>query len=121
MNCNNNIVICDRYLFDFVVDQAKNMGQRSSGMEYIFQLPIIRLFPVPDVLFILDVKPEIGQKRKQDGTSVEYLEERWELYHYLKDLPYATIIDANSPFEVVTRQVTEYTMNYLKQQGVINA
>ncbi len=115
-----NVVICDRYLFDFMVDQAVNMGKRIKGLEHIFQFALTRLFPLPDMLFILDVEPERGHSRKHDGTSVEYLVERRELYHYFKKLPYATLIDANKPFEVVASQITEHIKNLLQKRGEIH-
>lgn len=117
---NHQVLICDRYLYDFIVDQAVNMGKKIKGLEHIFQLTITRLFPLPDMLFILDVEPERGHNRKRDGTSIEYLEERRELYRYFKGLPYAVIIDANKPFEAVASQIHEHTRTFMKKRGVIN-
>lgn len=117
---NSQVVICDRYLFDFIVDQAVNMGKKIRGLEHIFQLTLTRLFPLPDMLFILDVEPERGHNRKHDGTSVEYLEERRELYRYFKTLPYAVFIDANKPLETVASQIHEHTRTFMKKRGVIH-
>ncbi|TLD43530.1 MAG: Glycosyl transferase, group 1 [Candidatus Jettenia ecosi] len=116
----NTVVICDRYLFDFMVDQAVNMGKKAEGLKHIFRLVLTRLFPLPDLLFILDVEPEKGYQRKQDGTRLEYLMERHELYRYYRHLPNATLIDANNSFDMVAHQITKHTMTFLKEQGVIN-
>lgn len=116
----SNIVICDRYIFDFMVDQAVNMGKRLEGLKYMFRLAFLRIFPRPDLLFILDVDPAVGSQRKQDGTSVEYLSERQKLYYYYKDLPNARVIDANNTFESVTRQITEHTATFLRENGLFN-
>jgi dTMP kinase len=117
---NSQVLICDRYLYDFIVDQAVNMGKKIKGLEHIFQLTLTRLFPLPDMLFILDVEPENGHNRKQDGTSVDYLKERRELYRYFKGLPYAVFIDANKPLETVASQIHEHTSTFMKKRGVIN-
>lgn len=116
----SNVVICDRYLFDFVVDQAVNISTGTKGMEHVLRFTLTSLFPLPDLLFILDVEPETGFRRKQDGTSVEYLSQRREFYNYFEKLPYANVFDANNPFEMVARQITERTMTFLKERGVIN-
>ena len=116
----NNIVICDRYLFDFLVDQAVNMGKMTDGIEHILRLSLTRLFPLPDLLFILDVEAERGRTRKQDGTNIEYLIERRELYHYFYNMPNATIINANNPFDMVACQIIKETIKYLRGCGVIN-
>ena len=116
----NNIVICDRYLYDFIIDQAVNMGKKTKGIDYIFGCFLTRLFPLPNLLFILDVNPEIGWRRKQDGTSIEYLMERRELYYSLKTLPFATIIDANKPLETVSFQIKEHVKLFLKNHRIIN-
>lgn len=116
----NNIVICDRYLYDFVIDQAVNMGKKTNGFDYIFGRYLTRLFPLPDLLFILDVNPETGWRRKQDGTSIEYLMERRELYYSFKTLPFATIIDANKPLETVSVQIKEHVKSFLKEHRIIN-
>ncbi len=114
------VIICDRYLFDFLVDQAANMGKKINGLEHISRLILTRLFPVPDVLFILDVEPETGHSRKQDGTSVEYLAERRELYRYFKNLPNAVLVDANNPFETVASRIHEHARAFLQKRGVMN-
>jgi len=116
----NNIVICDRYLYDFVIDQAVNMGKKTNGFDYIFGLFLTRLFPLPDLLFILDVNPETGWRRKQDGTSIEYLMERRELYYSFKTLPFAIRIDANKPLETVAFQINEHVKLFLKDRRIIN-
>ncbi|MCF6158929.1 MAG: hypothetical protein E3K32_10235 [wastewater metagenome] len=115
-----NIILCDRYLFDFAADQAVNMGKSTEGLEHVLQLTLSRLFPQPDLLFILDVEPETGSKRKQDGTSIEYLKERQKLYSYYKKLPNAILIDTNSSFETVARQIAGYTISFLKERGISN-
>ena len=113
-----DIVICDRYLFDFVIDQTVNMGNKEGGIEYIFKYFLTTLFPLPDLLYILDVDPNTGQSRKQDGTSVEYLAERRELYCKLKTLPYAVLIDSNKPFDTVASQISERTNTFLKENNI---
>jgi thymidylate kinase len=116
----NSIIICDRYVFDFIVDQAVNIGKKSEGLESISRTALLRLFPLPDLLFILDVSPETGHKRKNDGTSIEYLMKRQELYSYYKNLPNAILVDANNPFEIVAYQITEHTNSFLKEHGIFN-
>lgn len=103
-NRKKNLLICDRYLFDALVDIAVT-GR--VGVESILHKFICRLFPIPDMAYFIDVNPEIGVSRKKDGTSLEYLKDRVPVYRWLAELSDAVCIDGTLPVFEVQKIVRE--------------
>ena len=64
-----NLVILDRYVYDVVVNFSLNSKKDSKKLLKNF----FRIFPEPDVTFLIDVPEEIAYKRKDDIPSFEYL------------------------------------------------
>ena len=83
-------IICDRYIYDFYVDQLVNLQENPKTLKKFILKRILRIFPKPDLLIYIKISPETGNARKQDGTSVSYLAQRKEYYDQLIDI-YKTI------------------------------
>jgi len=95
-------VLCDRYLPDLWVDLAVNFGEGSEGVARLSRHPLCRLFPRMERMIYLDVDPEVGFRRKSDGTPLAYLKERRPLYLGLAErIPFSRI-DANGSIEEVS-------------------
>ncbi len=94
-------VLCDRYLPDLWVDLAMNFGEGADGVRRLARHPVGRLFPPVAHMVFLDVTPETGFNRKQDGTPLRYLEDRRPLYLVVGEVLGARSVDANgNPEEV---------------------
>jgi len=83
-NWDADIIIMDRYIFDFLVDQSINFNIPISETERIFNKTVISKMHKPDYNIIIDISAETGFKRKMDGTSVHYLAQRESIYSNYK-------------------------------------
>lgn len=79
-NWKSDIIIMDRYIFDFTVDQSINFKLGIDEMNEAFEHSKIAKMHNPELNIIINIPAEVGYKRKMDGTSVSYLEEREKLY-----------------------------------------
>ncbi len=79
----SRVVVLDRYVHDFMVDQGVNLGKSPEECFSIAENFFIRKFRFPDLNIIIDLPPEEGYKRKMDGTSLGHLEARSHFYQAL--------------------------------------
>ncbi len=98
-------ILCDRYIYDFYVDQLINIEKSPQQLLRFIQRRMLSVFPKPDLLFYIKISPETGHRRKKDGTSVAYLKERKEYYDSLKTLYKTVEIDGEENLEVVVDKV----------------
>lgn len=80
-----DIVVCDRYLPDYVVDQAVNTGDAEWTVRNVFGSPLARAFPVPDCVLFVDVTAEVAFSRKDDGIPIPELEVKARAYRHVAD------------------------------------
>ncbi|VAW50095.1 Thymidylate kinase [hydrothermal vent metagenome] len=76
-----DIIIMDRYIFDFTVDQSINFNLNLDEMKQVFSNSKISKMHKPEHNIIINIPAEVGYKRKMDGTSVGYLQQREKLYN----------------------------------------
>jgi len=79
----SDIIIMDRYIFDFAVDQSINFKLNIDDMNKVLSNSRISKMHMPDHNVIINIPAEVGYKRKMDGTSVSYLKERENIYSSL--------------------------------------
>jgi len=75
-----NVLVCDRYLYDTLVDLAVDSGYSKGQSKNMSKLYITLLFPKPDVVFLLDVPEEVALQRKSDIPALTYLIDRRNFY-----------------------------------------
>ena len=75
-----NVVVCDRYLYDTLVDFAVDSRYSKGQLKNMLKMRIVSLFPKPDALFLLDVPEEVAFKRKSDVQALTHLLDRREFY-----------------------------------------
>jgi len=109
--CGGKSIICDRYIYDFYIDQMINLGKTPSDLKGCIQRRCLRVFPKPDLLFYIKIKPDTGSRRKSDGTSVPYLEERKKYYDELMNIYRSVEIDG----EKTEAEVYSEIMSNLKR------
>lgn len=85
-------VVCDRYVYDTVItDLAVDYGLTTEESVRLVQ-DLLRKLPKPDIVFLLDVPPDVALARKNDIASVDYLSDRREYYlAAAKSLGFVTI------------------------------
>lgn len=116
-NKNVDVLICDRYLPDAIVDLATNFNYNTTLIHALFQHPVVRAFPRPAMSFFLDVPPEVGATRKSDGTGESYLSDRVSLYQAAAREIGAIRIDGTIPVNDIAAQIMG---NVLQQMSKIN-
>lgn len=103
----NEVVVCDRYIYDIMINVAINYKWSSVSLAQRFQRFPLRIFPKPDKIFLIDVSEEIAFKRKNDISSVNYLIDRRNLYKYLSPEIGMVMINGNDTIENVHREILD--------------
>ncbi|HUV36306.1 MAG TPA: hypothetical protein VMX58_05135 [Patescibacteria group bacterium] len=102
-------VICDRYVYDTLIDIAINFSVNPGEIDSLCAHPLLALFPTPRQVVYIDIDPETGAVRKADGTPAEYLADRREYYLSMARLLGAAIIDGGDTVEGVAEAIWEAT------------
>lgn len=74
---NKDVLIIDRYILDFLVDQSINYGNITDW--FLSKYLLKKLNKIKSIFFI-DIPIEIAFKRKKDIPSLEYLDDRKKVY-----------------------------------------
>ena len=96
-------VMCDRYVFDTMVDLQQELGYSAAKAQAILGA---RWIPQADSKFLLDLPAQPAFKRKPDSYSVEFLEERRVMYLHLARECELTLVDASQSVDTVLQLVT---------------
>jgi thymidylate kinase len=75
-----DILVADRYLDDFIIDQAINFSLSSDEYRKLSESFFLRKFKSPAIRIIIDLPAQEAYIRKHDGTSLSYLEKREPYY-----------------------------------------
>ncbi len=94
-------IILDRYVYDSMIDIDSAFGSGGSETRRLLESRLVRLFPEPDRVVLLDLPPEVAMQRKDDIPSVEYLESRRPVYHIIAERVGAAVVDATEPIDEV--------------------
>ena len=78
-----DVVVLDRYLYDFVIDQSLNFGISAQDFSDLIESTILKKMDRPDYSIVIDIPAKVGYERKLDGTPLEYLRERETRYQEL--------------------------------------
>lgn len=106
-----DLVILDRYVYDVAVNFSLNSKKNSKKLLKNF----FRIFPEPDVTFLIDVPEEIAYKRKDDIPSFEYLSIQRKYYlKLLKDNTNVRVLDGNRSKEELMNIVIKEVEGLMK-------
>jgi len=101
------VVICDRYVYDTMIDVAINFSTPPDRLSSLMKIPLLSLFPKPALVIFIDVDPVVGAARKDDGTPAAYLADRREYYRAMARILEAPIVDGGAPAAEVASRVWE--------------
>jgi dTMP kinase len=107
-------VICDRYVYDTIIDVALNFSLPPDRIEELCNHLLLSLFPRPGGVVFFDIDPESGSSRKNDGTPAAYLADRRAYYTVMAGLLGAPVIDAGKPIEDVAESLWLLTEDWRK-------
>lgn len=113
-----DVVLCDRYTDDFVVDQAVNLGGDERALIEVLNTAALRRFPRPDISFLIDVEAETALSRKNDGLTLADARRRVALYRRLAELNGAVRLGASGTVESVSAAAADLIVGSLADRGV---
>jgi thymidylate kinase len=102
-------IVMDRYIYDTFIDIDSAFGAGGSEVERLLGSPVIRRFPQPLLVVLLDIPPGVAMKRKDDIPSLQYLEERHELYRRVAVLVGASVVDGTESIEQIQSRLVDLT------------
>ena len=115
---NGKNIICDRYLYDTLVDLAYDLKYDEKKIRERTNL-YLKYLPHPDVLIYLKIPEEIALKRKDDIPSYEFISEKRKIYEKIlkilgeRNNNYFEVEGTDSP-EIVTRNATGHINEVIK-------
>lgn len=98
-----DVVVIDRYVNDFIIDQAVNLDIAPDETSTIFDNFFLKKFHFPDFNIIIDLPALEGYTRKSDGTPLSYLETREKHYQALTGNETLHLDGLNSINELATQ------------------
>jgi hypothetical protein len=114
-NRNRDLLICDRYLHDAIVDFVLSCSIPLSKYNISLSNLISKWFPKPDRLYFIDISAEIGMARKKDGTSLAYLADRVPVYQSIAQKYNAFVIDGTLSMSEINKIIIKDSESILKK------
>lgn len=106
-----NIIIFDRYYYDYLVDLYKYQFNIPKWLPKLF-LPLI---PAPDMTIYLDADPEVLHRRKQELSLSELKRQVQEFKKALAKIPNSIIVTTDKP---IAKIVGEISYKILKEKSL---
>ncbi len=85
-------VICDRYYHDLMLDYGVHTSASTDRVLQLIKLAD-KLFPVPDLFYYVSLPSEVALGRKSDIPSLQYLDERANIYNKIAERFQASRLD----------------------------
>jgi len=102
-------LIVDRYVYDVVINLGLNLNY--SSYDYIKEINIFfKIFPKPDICFLLDIDEHVAFSRKDDVPSVEYLKERKKIYNLFAEKGRMEVIECKGTSEAIAEFIARYVI-----------
>jgi len=109
------VVVCDRYIFDQMVDIAVDLRLSTIQLERWANNSVYKLFPRPDLTFLMDIDEAKAFARQQsDVRSVSELGLRRAHYQLLSRINHMIVIDASEEYATVSREIRHYLVNSMQ-------
>ncbi|MGQ9603657.1 MAG: dTMP kinase [bacterium] len=105
-----DVIIFDRYVYDTVIDIASAFGAGEREIIKILRSPFLKLFPKPDLLFLIDLEAEEAMRRKNDIPSISYLLERRPGYRLIAETNSADIVDGSKAIDEIASEIVSKTL-----------
>lgn len=95
------VVLMDRYIYDTFIDIDSAFAADGAEVDGLLGSAMIKLFPRPEKVILLEITPEEAMKRKDDIPSDTYLTERHRLYERVAWTVGSTRIDGSLSIEEI--------------------
>lgn len=108
-----DIVVCDRYIYDFIVDMAINFGSLDLVISKAIKIFNSKIVPVGDIRIFINIPPEVAFARKNDVSSVLYLQERAELYSRIARVFNMKIFDGTLGIRDLHKEILNFCRSFI--------
>lgn len=112
----NKSIVCDRYIYDVITNLIVDLNYSVNTSKALLD-SVLRFFPKPDLIFFIDMPVEIAYQRKDDVPSVDYLNEREEVYLNLNEEYDVILLDGCKDITELKKQVQCESFEYLERRG----
>jgi len=113
---NSDIIILDRYLMDFFVDQSINHNESIEQYQNRLNANTLKKFAKPDIFILIDIPPETGWERKRDGTSMKHLDRLSKVYNEVKNQENVVTIQGQQSTEAIQEEIKTVVLNELRKR-----
>jgi len=93
-------IICDRYIFDMAINIHFLYANLFYNVDDTIKF-FLKIFPTPEMVYLIDLPEEIAFSRKDDIPSIEYLRQRRIVYREVAKRYGAKIIEGTKPLRVL--------------------
>lgn len=101
----NQIVVCDRYLWDSIVDLAISFNESKEWVHKRIKFFLGRIIPHPKLSLFLSVSSDVAMGRKDDIPSRVYIERRIPIYCYLANSLNMIFIDGTKDSNAIKKKI----------------
>ena len=119
----DTVTIFDRFMYDVIVATSREFELTAAQRMKLFRLCSL-LLPKPDLVFLIDVPPEVCYGRKKDEiASVQESRDNWEAYQVLPPLLDQLTkgrimrVDNTRDPQVVEEEIRATTLELLEEDG----
>lgn len=107
-NITADVLIVDRYIQDFIIDQAVNLGVKPEKQGILVDKLQERGFKFPELTIIINLPAQEGYNRKLDGTPLDYLKEREKRYRLVPQGERTLHLDGMKKVEELARDISDW-------------
>ena len=111
---NSEVVVIDRYLLDFLIDQASNLGVKPADTQKFLNNFFLKRFKQPDLTVIIDLPASEGYSRKLDGTPLDYLKDREKRYREIPSSAHTLHVNGLNDIDAVANKISQWILNKLR-------
>lgn len=98
----NNLVVFDRYFFDFLVIFVSNFPNIPWWV-----IHFAKILPQSNVTIIMEVSPQIAKQRRSEH-SIKELQRYYQLYRRLADILRIKIIDGTKNLAIIEKEIKQH-------------
>ncbi|MBU4444421.1 hypothetical protein KJ656_04980 [bacterium] len=110
---NAKTVVIDRYVDDFIIDQAINFGLSPEACVKLEDNVFLKKFKTPDIKIIIDLSAIGGYTRKKDGTPLNYLKQREAYYKRLHAMNNSVHLDGFEDIHSLASKIDKHVTGIL--------
>jgi len=111
----SDVLIVDRYVHDFVIDQAINLGMSPQDQSILIKRLKAKGFRFPDFNIIINLPAEEGYHRKLDGTPLDYLKERELRYRMIPINDHTLHLNGMKQIDELAHSILTWVTNAIKK------